>query len=164
MKNNLRIPALVLALALAASSGATLAFAQGAYDDDDQPVVGTPTLSEERARTIANDAYTGTGSYSDIELEMEDGVLVYSVEFTERDGNEVDVKINAKTGDVVLIESDRDEAMDDDVGDVEDDDDDTTVGSSTTLDVSNLTTAQMEQLLTLLQQLMALMQEQQTNT
>lgn len=45
---------------------------------------------------------------------MEGDVLVYVVEFTESDGNEVDVKLNAKTGAVVLIESDKDEIEDDD--------------------------------------------------
>ena len=102
-----------------------LVFAFGAFgvahasDDDDQPIVGTAYISESAALTIAEDAYTGNGRFTDIELEMEGGVLVYAVEYTESDGNEVDVKINAKNGAIVLIESDKDEPVDDDEGDDE---------------------------------------------
>jgi len=90
-------------------------------DDEDEKVTGTAKISEPKAKEIANNAYKGTGTLTDTELEMEKGVLVYAVEFTESDGNEVDVKIDAKTGKVVLIESDSDEGdMDDDEGDNDD--------------------------------------------
>lgn len=92
-----------------------------AAQDETEPIVGTPSITESAALDIAADAYTGSGKFTDIELEMEKGVLVYAVEFTESDGNEVDVKINAKTGSVVLVESDKDEAVDDDLGDEEED-------------------------------------------
>jgi hypothetical protein len=118
-----------------------------AASDDDQPVVGTASISESTALSIAEEKYTGTGKFTDIELEMENGVLVYAVEYTESDGNEVDVKINAKTGAVVLIESDRDEAVDDDANE-DDVDEDERIG-------------RLEMLLNLLNQLLALLRAQQ---
>ena len=123
----------------------TLAAVPGAFAaTDDAPIVGTPSITESTAFQIAGDAYTGTGTFTDIELEMEGNVLVYAVEFTESDGNEVDVKINAKTGAVLLIESDKDELVDDDAGDEEEDEDAEQVG-------------RMEMLINLLNQLLALL-------
>jgi len=83
-------------------------------DVADEPIVGSPTISESKAIEIADKAYTGNGKITQTELEMENGVLVYAIEFTESDGNEVDVKINAKTGSVVKIESDKTEVEDED--------------------------------------------------
>ena len=113
--------------------------------DDDAPIVGTPSITESAALSIANKAYTGTGAFTDIELEMEKGVLVFAVEYTEKDGNEVDVKINAKTGVVVLVESDKDEAVDDDENDVDNEE---------TERISN-----MQTLINLLNQLVALLRQ-----
>lgn len=90
----------------------------GGDDEDEVPMAPQPgTISEARAIEIATAAYTGNGKRTDIELETEKGVLVYSVEFTEKDGNEVDVKLNAKTGAVVLIESDKSDGEDDEEDD-----------------------------------------------
>ena len=100
--------------------GASFSFAYA--DSDDEPIVGTPSISESKALAVAEKTYTGNGTFTDIELEMEQGVLVYAVEYTESDGNEVDVKINAKTGALVVMESDKDEPVDDDENDDEDDD------------------------------------------
>jgi uncharacterized protein YpmB len=117
-----------------------------AATDDDEAIVGTASISESKALSVAEKAYTGSGTFTDIELEMEKGVLVYAVEYTEKDGNEVDVKIDAKTGVVVLIESDKDEAVDDDLDDADEDDADTT--------------AKMQTLINLLNQLIALLRQQ----
>ncbi len=125
--------------------GASCSFALAATDDEGGPIVGTPAISESKALSIAENAYTGDGAFTDIELEMEDGILVYAVEYTEGDGNEVDVKINAKTGTVVLVESDRDEAIDDDVNDTDDDEDQV---------------AKMQTLINLLNQLIVLLRQQ----
>lgn len=134
----LGIPFAIVLFALSSS----LAHVALAAQDDDEPVVGTAKLSESDALLIANKAYTGKGKFTDIELEMEKGVLVYGVEYTEKDGNEVDVKINADTGAVVVIESDATEGTDDDAGDVEDD---------------NTSIAKMQTLINLLNQLIALL-------
>lgn len=103
--------------------GASFSFVYAA-NDDDEAIVGTPRISESKALAIAEKTYTGNGTFTDIELEMEHGVLVYAVEYTEKDGNEVDVKVNAKNGEVVVMESDKNELTDDDEGDDEDDDND----------------------------------------
>lgn len=84
----------------------------GEMNDDNeanevQPLLPSGGVSEAQARAIAEKAYTGNGTVTQIELEDEDGVVVYGVEFTESDGNEVDVKINAQTGAVVTTENDR---------------------------------------------------------
>jgi hypothetical protein len=110
----------------------------------ESPIIGTAKLSEAEALVVAKNTYQGAGQFTDIELEMEGGVLVYAVEFTENGGNEVDVKIDAKTGDIVLMESDAEEAVDDDQGDVEEIDGDTSL-------------TRMETLVGLLNQLLALL-------
>jgi|CXWL01.1.fsa_nt_gi hypothetical protein len=126
--------------------GMSFSFAFAA-EDSDAPIVGTPSITESNALSIANKAYTGNGVFTDIELEMERDVLVFAIEYTEKDGNEVDVKVNAKTGTVILVESDADEAEDDDEGDAEEDD-----GSE---QIANMRT-----LINLLTQLVALLRQQ----
>lgn len=129
--------------------GLSFSFAHAETDnDDDEKVVGTASITESKALSIAEKAYTGSGRFTDIELEMEHGVLVYAVEYTENDGNEVDVKVNAKSGVVVLIESDEDEAEDDDEGDEDEDED----------EKGNI--ARMQTLINLLNQLIALLRQQ----
>lgn len=103
--------------------GASFSFAYAA-NDDEEAIVGTPRISESKALAVAEKTYTGNGTFTDIELEMEHGVLVYAVEYTEKDGNEVDVKVDAKNGEVVVMESDKDELTNDDEGDDKDDDND----------------------------------------
>jgi hypothetical protein len=129
----------MLALLLLAL-GASVAFAA---EEEDQAIVGTPAISESSALAAANKAYVGSGVFTDIELEMEQGVLVFAIEYTEKDGNEVDVKVNAKTGIVMLVESDKDEAVDDDLGDEDEDE-----------KLSN-----MQTLINLLNQLVALLRQ-----
>ena len=114
-------------------------------NDDDQPIVGTASISESAALKIADRAYPGSGRFTDIELEMEGTTLVYAIEFTETDGNEVDVKVDAKTGSVVVVESDKDEPTDDDQGDDQGDE-------------ASIT--KMETLVNLLNQLLALLRQQ----
>ena len=71
-------------------------------------------LTEEQAVSIAKKAVdlSVVGEMTDIELEKENGVLVYAVEFT-KDGIETDVKLDAVSGSVVKIESDLDEEDED---------------------------------------------------
>ena len=117
-----KVPLALVGLVALLMLGASFSFAYA--DEKDQPIVGTPSISESKALAVADKAYTGAGTFTDIELEMEKGVLVYTVEYTESDGNEVDVKINAKSGALVLMESDKDEPTDDDKNDKENDDKD----------------------------------------
>lgn len=75
-----------------------------------ETAVALDRISEEEAIAIANNAVdlSQTGKMTDIELERENGVVVYAVEYT-KNGIETDVKIHAETGEVILIESDLDE-------------------------------------------------------
>lgn len=125
----------------------TFTFAFAATDTDDEPIVGTAKISESAALGIANKAYTGAGVFTDIELEMEGGVLVFAIEYTEKDGNEVDVKVDAKTGAVILVESDKDEAVDDDADDTDEDEENEKISN-------------MQTLINLLNQLVALLRQQ----
>jgi uncharacterized membrane protein YkoI len=52
------------------------------------------------------------GEVTDVELENEDGNVVYAVEFT-KNGVETDVKLDAGNGKILKIESDNDEANED---------------------------------------------------
>ncbi len=136
-----------LSLALFAVFGFVANSAFAANDDADEPIVGTADISESKALQIADKAYTGSGKFTDIELEMEHGVLVYAVEYIEGNGNEVDVKLNADTGAIVVIESEETEDPSDDDDDAEEDDMDDT--------------AKMQMLINLLNQLLVLLRAQQ---
>ncbi len=127
--------------------GASFSFAFAEGNEDGEAIVGTARISESKALSVAEKAYTGTGVFTDIELEMEKGVLVYAVEYTEKDGNEVDVKVNAKTGAVVTIQSDKDEPQDDDMNDDEG-------------DADKEDTTRMQTLINLLNQLIVLLRQQ----
>ena len=124
-----------------------LSFSFALAANDDASIVGTPSITESTALGIANKAYTGNGVFTDIELEMENNVLVFAIEYTEKDGNEVDVKVNAKTGAVVLVESDANETVDDDANDTKEDEKSEKI-------------ANMQVLLNLLTQLVALLRAQ----
>jgi len=85
-------------------------------------------LSEEQAIAIANTAVKNmdVGRMTDIELERENGVVVYAIEFT-KNGIETDVKLDAVTGVVLEIKSDlddEDEEENEDEGEEHEDDDD----------------------------------------
>ena len=132
MKNQTTVTTLssfILLTLLVLGMSASLAFAS----EEDIPTIGSPSISESTALGIANKAYIGAGAFSDIELEMEMGVLVFAVEYTEKDGNEVDVKVDAKTGAVIVIESDKDEAIDDDAGDTDEDEESEKIANVQTL-------------------------------
>ena len=75
-------------------------------------------ISADDARAIALGAVdiNVVGEITDVELENEDGNVVYAVEFT-KNGIETDVKIDAGNGKILLIESDLDEVGEDDSGD-----------------------------------------------
>ena len=64
-------------------------------------------ISEGEAIVIALGALniSKDSKLTSVDLETVDGILVYAIEFT-KDGIETDVKINAQTGEVVIIEDD----------------------------------------------------------
>ncbi|MEK6871597.1 MAG: PepSY domain-containing protein [Nanoarchaeota archaeon] len=73
-------------------------------------------ITEEQAVAIAKKSVdmSVVGSITDVELEKEKGIAVYAIEFTDDNGVETDVKVEAKTGKVVLIESDLTDTEDED--------------------------------------------------
>jgi len=70
-------------------------------------------ISEAEAQAIAQKAYTGNGTLNESQLENEDGKIVYGIEFKETNGNEVDIKVDAKTGEIVKTEDDQNETDED---------------------------------------------------
>jgi hypothetical protein len=114
-------------------------------NDDNAAIVGTAKLTESEAKTVATKAYTGNGTFKDIELEMDNNVLVYTSEFTEG-SNDVDVKVDANTGAVVTIESNAADSANDDEGD-------SVTAASTTAALSEKMTTMID----LLNQLIALL-------
>lgn len=112
-------------------------------------------ISEAKARAIAESNYTGNGTITEILLglnEEDDGVnpvtssLLYDIKFTTSDGSDVDVQVDAMTGEYLGIEADDEEESDEA-------DDEVEGNNSNSSDVRSLQT----QLLSLLQQLMALL-------
>lgn len=74
-------------------------------DDDESNYQSSPTITQEEAITIAENELNGIALT--VELENEDGYLVYGVHVENADGL-WDVKIDAGTGDVLKIEPDDD--------------------------------------------------------
>ena len=70
-----------------------------ASDGQETASIGTPAITAQAAQKIA-EAYLNAGTAVNVELDDEDGALVYSVEFT----NGTDVKVDAMTGDVLGTE------------------------------------------------------------
>ena len=85
-------------------------------DDNVAPPVDTATITLDAAKATADTALPGK-TFAKAELENEDGVLVWSIRFT--DGSRVDV--NATDGSVTRV---KDKASDNNQGENEDGDDD----------------------------------------
>lgn len=62
------------------------------------------TITKEEAISVALKEVAG--KVGDTELEDEDGTVVYGVEVTDDQGNQQDVKVDAKTGKVLKVEAD----------------------------------------------------------
>ncbi len=74
--------------------------AQAEDDEQDEAPSGTAVITADAARQTA-EAYLNSGSASQVELDDENGCLIYSVEI-----GSSDVKVDALTGDVLGIETD----------------------------------------------------------
>lgn len=71
-------------------------------------------ISEGKARKIAEDNYKGNGKITEVQLgndEDDNGVstIIYEIEFTETDGNQVDVKVDAMSGKYFGVDTKDDE-------------------------------------------------------
>ena len=71
-------------------------------DGQEAAPAGTPAITAEAAQKTA-EAYLNAGTATRVELDDEDGKLVYSVEF-----NGTDVKVDAMTGTILTVETGQD--------------------------------------------------------
>ena len=116
------IPA--LAVAILAGGGFTIANAAAPQDkpttkvaeeNDTQiqaELAKQATVTEEAAIKIALEQVPGT--VEEVELEDENGTIIYEIEIKAEDGTEQEVDIDATTGDVVKVEAEDDEEDEDD--------------------------------------------------
>ena len=103
--NRKAIFALIGIFALVISSVAVYASDDRIFigDDDEADHTDDAVITEEEAVAIAEE-HTG-GSAISVELENEDGYLVYGVHI-EKDSKNYDVKVDAGTGEVLKVEDD----------------------------------------------------------
>ncbi len=69
-----------------------------------QAITQAPTLSMIQAIEIANTQVPGI--VLEAELENEDGTQIYEIEIVNADGTEMEIEINADSGEVLLVEED----------------------------------------------------------
>ncbi|MBD7985721.1 PepSY domain-containing protein [Sporosarcina sp. Sa2YVA2] len=89
---------------------------QGQEEDDElsqAELAKQAKITEKAATKIALEKVPGT--IDEVELEDEDGTIVYEFEIVSADGTEQEVKVDAKTGKIVKVEADEenDEEQDD---------------------------------------------------
>ena len=87
-------------------------------DDSNSELANLAQITAEEAEATALGEFPGA-TITEVELERENGLVVYGVEVMTTEGQEYEVEVDAVTGEVVEIESEDDE--DDDV-DYEDED------------------------------------------
>lgn len=88
----------------------------GDDEEDDSPEMQAKLAKEakisiEQARATALERVAGT--ITEEEIEIEKGVLVYSIEIRDANGKTQDVEVNAKTGEIVRVEKEDDDDEDD---------------------------------------------------
>ena len=116
-KNKILIPA--LAAAILAGGGFSIANAAAPQDkpttevaeeNDTQnqaELAKQAKITEEQATKIALEKVPGT--VNEVELEDENGTIVYGIEVVSTDGTQQDVKVDAQTGKIVKVEADDEE-------------------------------------------------------
>ena len=116
-KNKVLIPA--LAAAILAGGGFSIANAAAPQDkpttevaeeNDTQnqaELAKQAKITEEQATKIALEKVPGT--VNEVELEDENGTIVYGFEVVSTDGTQQDVKVDAQTGKIVKVEADDEE-------------------------------------------------------
>lgn len=85
---------------------------------EEQQLTKQAKISEKESHNIALQEVKG--QITDSELDMENGKLVYSIKIIDKQNNEHEIEVDAKTGDILKIEKDE---SDDDLDDEFDDDD-----------------------------------------
>jgi len=121
LSNKLLIISLVLVLTVGLSIGvfATTRNAASPENDDEDLTNVTVSLTEAEASQIAMDSVVG-GTVGKIELEDENGTIVYGVEINTNDQS-LDVKVDANTGTILASDDDHEDSS---INDHENDSDD----------------------------------------
>ena len=85
----------------------------GANEAESKAAQQASAISMEQAIAIAKQL-SGGGWVEEAEFELEDGVAVYEVELNMADGSEVEIMIDAQSGEVLAQETEEDGEKDDD--------------------------------------------------
>lgn len=115
MKKKFLVPALALTIIGGGVGGSVITTSVFASTPDNSSKTEVSDVQEqkqlEKEATITKKDATSTalkevkGEVAETELENEDGTVVYGVEITDNKGKEYDVKIDAKTGEVLKVEA-----------------------------------------------------------
>ncbi|RBP64390.1 putative membrane protein YkoI [Alkalibaculum bacchi] len=109
-KNKVLIP--ILATTILVGGGLGIAYATNPQDKPisvaiEENQTKQVKLTEKGATKIALEKVPGT--IKEVELEDEDGTIVYEFEILSTDGTQKDVKVDAQTGKVIKLEADNEE-------------------------------------------------------
>jgi uncharacterized membrane protein YkoI len=91
-------------------------------ENDDAIINANVKVSQEEAVQFATQSVDAAAKFVKVELEDENGVIVYGVEFT-LNGKDLDVKVDANTGTILATDQDDDQEDQDDEQDNEQDND-----------------------------------------
>lgn len=96
-----------LAVGIIAGGGYTFVNADIQDSESQAELAKQAKITEQEATKIALEKVPGT--VDEVELENEDGLIVYEFEIVGEDGSEQDIEVDAKTGEIVKVEADDDE-------------------------------------------------------
>ena len=96
-----------LAVGIIAGGGYTFVNADIQDKENQAELAKQAQITEQEATKIALEKVPGT--VNEVELENEDGLIVYEFEIVGEDGSEQDLDVDAKTGEIVKVEADDDE-------------------------------------------------------
>lgn len=74
------------------------------FADNDMALEREAKISRQRAQEIALEQVKGT--VTDVDIDQDDGQLVWSVDIRPNNGSKKDVRINANTGKVICVKDD----------------------------------------------------------
>ena len=79
--------------------------------DSEEPITAEVKLTQDQAVSIAVASVDARATFMNAELEDENGVIVYGVHMS-LNGKELDIKVDANTGQVLATDADNDDAFD----------------------------------------------------
>ncbi|MFJ8235876.1 PepSY domain-containing protein [Ureibacillus sp. NPDC094379] len=96
-----------LAVGIIAGGGYTFVNADIQDSENQAELAKQAEITEQDATKIALEKVPG--KVNEVELENEDGLIVYEFEIVGEDGSEQDLEVDAKTGEIVKVEADDEE-------------------------------------------------------